>query len=64
MNRIDRGIKKLETRFLKEAKRWARMLVVKQKGMDVNELRDSFLAKGYTLNSSRLGSAWFRYLDS
>lgn len=56
MNRIDRGIKKLEITFLKEAKRWARSLAVKQKGMDIDALCDSFTAEGYTLNNSRNGS--------
>ncbi|MFX3639843.1 MAG: hypothetical protein ACE3L7_14505 [Candidatus Pristimantibacillus sp.] len=58
MNRIDRGIKKLEMTFLKEAKRWARNLSIKQKGMDIDDLCDSFTAAGYTLNYSRLGTEW------
>lgn len=56
MNRIDLGIKKLEITFLKEAKRWARCLTVKQKGMNITALSASFSGDGYTLGNKRMGS--------
>lgn len=42
--------------FLKEAKRWARSVSVKQKGMNITALSASFSDDGYTLGKQRIGS--------
>jgi hypothetical protein len=55
-NRFDSGNNKLHKRMLKEAKRWAKNRGVKHKGMDFEDLQESFEKEGFTLDFSQNGA--------